>query len=423
MIWPLLITMSLALSWMLSPDALVLLGNSTGQGGVNILAGLIVGALLSIWCISFIHHPSLRKSGTTPTEQLIETLGTRLAGTLIAASRVALVIFLPTGMLVTAGFTFNETFLHWFPNFGFSFLLLGILLTLHLLGEKFVQSAQLIFTGTAAISLLALSLVGITSQTDQAFTSFSLDFSSTARIVLIAPLLFLGYDHILQDTVHSKKLYWCAITAGFALLSLWALASLLHVAPIKLSSSTVPYILSAREIMGQPGRILIGIAIIAGACGSVNWFFLLASSSLIQLTEAVSLQHLKINGWKKRIFPAIFTVTISVCMATGLAGDDNLEVYIYGALLLWLVSTGASCYAAARQLRMHITTSVRHGYLLSAIFPLCAISLAATHNQSGQVFTFCFFSLVISAIFFTLFLWLTRKIFASSPLDNKGDVS
>ncbi len=122
------------------------------------------------------------------------------------------------------------------------------------------------FIGAAATSLLILSVTGITSHTDQSFTILSPDFLSNAKLFLISLLLFLGYEQILVDTERDKQQFWWAIAIGFVFLSLWALASLSHVSRVELSSSTVPYILSAREIMGQPGRTLIGIVIIAGSC-------------------------------------------------------------------------------------------------------------------------------------------------------------
>lgn len=414
MIWSLLITVSLALSWTLSPDALVLIGNSAGQNGLNFFAALLGGVFVSIWGIAVLHHSSFGISQTTQTIRIIETIGSKPAVTLVIASRVPIVILLPTGMLVTAGFTFNETFLYWFPNFGFSFLLLGVVLSIHLIGERCARSVQPLFIGAAVISLLTLSLFGLSSPETQTLKVASNSFTSTITGFSIAPLLFLGYDHITPATSGEKKhFYWIAVVSGFVLVSLWALASLFHVNPAILSSSTVPYIISAREIMGQPGRILIGITIIAGACGAVNGFFLLANSSLIQLTEEICSQKIQMTGWTKRIYPAIFTLAISVCMATGLAGSEDLEVYIYGALILWLVSLGAHCYAATRALQAHAAASVWHGYLLSTIFPLCALSLAVAHNNSGQIFSFCFLILAISALFSILLDYFFRKIRAS----------
>ncbi|NIN66172.1 MAG: hypothetical protein GTO63_16055, partial [Anaerolineae bacterium] len=64
-------------------------------------------------------------------------------------ARVAFTICAATGILVVAGYVFNEVFVYWFPNLGFSFLLLGFLLVLNLLGRTISLVAQVIFIAVA----------------------------------------------------------------------------------------------------------------------------------------------------------------------------------------------------------------------------------------------------------------------------------
>jgi hypothetical protein len=50
-----------------------------------------------------------------------------------------------TGILATAGYVCNEMFLYWFPNLGFSFCLLGLLLVINRIGHRFSETAQIGF--------------------------------------------------------------------------------------------------------------------------------------------------------------------------------------------------------------------------------------------------------------------------------------
>lgn len=155
-----------AVGIMISSDTLVLLGNFFGKTGnigfVLIIFGAIIYlALLSQYKQLFIFSP-------VPTSE-IEILKSAM-GTLPALFpffvRIIAVIFLSTGLLVSSGFVFNEVFLYWFPNFGFSFILLGVLLSLQFLPNKGVRYLQLGFVGIPVFGLLILIVAGII-QTDQ----------------------------------------------------------------------------------------------------------------------------------------------------------------------------------------------------------------------------------------------------------------
>lgn len=50
----------LTLYWMLSPDALVILGNNIGRSGMIFFVALTIGAILSLLTITLIHDPAVR---------------------------------------------------------------------------------------------------------------------------------------------------------------------------------------------------------------------------------------------------------------------------------------------------------------------------------------------------------------------------
>ncbi len=112
----------------------------------------------------------------------------------------------------TAGFTFNETFVHWFPNFGFSFLLLASILVLHLIGEKMAAAIQPVFIGTTFVCLLLLSIYGAGGGTEIQTISAEPPFLSIIPLTAATLVLFLGYDPVNgQATMQNRPHYWGAV--------------------------------------------------------------------------------------------------------------------------------------------------------------------------------------------------------------------
>ncbi len=401
-----LITVCLALGWMLSPDSLVLQGNGAGQGTIFFLPALALGGIISAACIYLLHHPGLNtasdKGYFPPT-------------TLVIASRLSLVLLLPTGMLVTAGFTFNETFVHWFPNFGFSFLLLSSILMLHLIGEKIAAAIQPVFIGTTFVCLILLSIYGTGGSLEIQTVSAESPFLSIVPLTATTLVLFLGYDPVNgQATIQNRPHYWGAVAAGCFLFTFWALASLGNVNSAKLAHSTIPYSVTAREILGQHGRIIIGIAIISGTLGCVNGLFILANRSLVPLIEIFFLRFPSGKILKNRIYPLFFSVLIGTFMAIGMAGSDDLEIYIRGALMLWLLTVGVHCLTATRILQVRGKAITRFGYTLGIALISSTFYLIYSHPKNIKVLGFCCFALAASSIISKGLLQLNKPI-----LNNK----
>ncbi len=395
-----LITVSLALAWMFSPDALVLQGNGAGLGVSLFLPALAVGGIISSACIFLLHHPKLSECSDKrfpPT-------------TFIIASRLSLVLFLPTGMLVTAGFTFNETFVYWFPNFGFSFLLLAFVLTLHLISEKIAAAVQPLLIGTTLICLLLLSIFGILGR-EVDITPAEPAFPLSVHLSIASLVIFLGYDSVNNGTtIHRRMIYWGAIGAGYLLLTLWAIASMSNVNPANLVESTVPYVIVANKLLGEPGRIIMGIIIISGTLGCVNALFIQANRSMIPLTERFFLRFSAGTVLKTRIYPCIFSVLIGSFMAAGMAGSSNLEIYIRGALMLWLLSIGIHCLTAARILRVLGKTMAGFGYVLSMSIIFSTVYLILSHPKNIRVLGFCCLVLAASFVISRCLLYFNRQM-------------
>lgn len=416
-----LIPVSIALCWMLSPDALVLIGNSFGRGGMVYLVPLGVGLGVSIMAVNLLHHPALSTVDTRFSSLAASVKAGLLATSL--AGYLSLVLFLPAGMLVTAGYTFNETFVYWFPNFAFSFLLLGAVLLLHLAGEHVVLLLQPIFIGVTMTCLVLLCLAGLAVHREGGVTPLQPQNLSTLSLpLLLSPfLLFLGYERQnFSAGTDCRPHYRAALIAFFIIAALWGLVSVNHAGLDRLAGSTVPHMLSAREILGQPGRIIMGIGIISGTCGVVNGLFFLSQRRFVQFRNLLFPPSSGCRRWPR--YPQLaFSLLIATFMATGLAGSEKLETLIYGALLLWLLNLGMQCITAAALVRHAAGGSPRRKYITGGIFPLAALALATTHPDADLLFRFCFFSLAAGATASCGFLWLSSRACHRTQPYNKGD--
>ena len=211
--------------------------------------------------------------------------------------------------------------------------------------------------------------------------------------------------------------------AGFILLAFWGFVSLKYVPQSSLAGSTIPYSISAREIFGQPGRVIISIAVISGTCGLVNGLFLLAGRSLRHMADSISPLSSSRAAYSWSVSSVIFSLCIGSFMAAGLAGSDKLEILIYGALLLWLLMVGTHCFAAASKLHIQQKTSAWYRYLPVVVFPLAALWLACSSEHAAALVVFSFLTLGVSAACSAGWLWYEGKKPNKTIQDSQGDIS
>ncbi|MCP3888548.1 MAG: APC family permease [Desulfobulbaceae bacterium] len=407
MVWKYLTIASLTFCWMFSPDALVLLGNSAGKGGWSFILFLLLAFSVSGWAIHILQ--STYRTGVSPKNyQSISSstgMNTVVTLSLTLAYCLTLALFIPTGTLVTAGFTFNETFVYWFPNFGFSFLLLGVILLVHLWSVRLPLMLQVIFVGITLISLLVLSTIGLLSPQNSGSIPFSPSTDSATAMETLhigftlfsgSMLLLLGYDQTINTSLKFKERL-LILTAGGLVLTLWGTASLLHIPHGKLCNSTIPYIIGAREIFGQPGRIIIGIAIISGTCGVVNGLFIFSNNCIQHLATSQSLPPAMSPILRQRAHALLLALLIGLFMASGLAGEEHLETYIYGALLLWLLHTGYRLSTSAKVNYEKSKTPLIYCFFAPTLFFLTFFFSVASYNDFKTLSRFLILALASSA--------------------------
>lgn len=402
-----LLAVSFSMGWMLSPDVQVRLGNGIGQNRTLFLAALAASAVLSALVVSVIRHPKLAVEGRhTQTGLLVQGLGKVPATSLILSTRLSCLFLPSTGLLVAAGFAFNEIFVYSFPNFGFAFVLLTLITALQIAGERIAGYVQIFFTAIMLGSMALLCLAGISGPISANPVSADVGFSISAHSMIGSLLLFLGYDYVLSrkglhDTgpSHLPALIpaVAALFTGLLLFLFWSMLMFQYVATDTLSDSTIPHLVTARAIWGNTGRYLIGIAIISGVCASVNALFSLTLNNIAELARRHLLPGHPAGELKRTRFALVFALIIGALMLGGLAGYQILEIYIQTALLLWLLMVGAECIAAGRMLHKLHSDKAWRGFGLGAGLLLAAVYLIFSDIHSFTVVRFTLVAFLVTA--------------------------
>lgn len=391
---------ALSLCWTMSPDGLLLLGNIAGHGGLWSLLLFIAAVAL--------HLPSY--GSYAPSQSRLPRIVQVGLITLTLSCYLGLALFIPTGTLVTAGFTFNETFVYWFPNFGFAFLLLGLVLLCHLIGDNIPKYLQVISAILVLICVFSLALVGIfTADTQQLFAKETTLSSNMFSLFPLTLLLFLG-GQFQSDNGNTRRspsyISWLPLVIALGFATLWSCASLLHVPQSKLAGSTIPYIIGAREILGQPGRIIMGVAIIAGAVGVLNGLLLLFQQNIHKLSLQFELKLGK-QAMINRILSILVCSGVAYFMASGLAGYEKLEIYIYNVLSLWLLLTSLMTFLHCR--KQPTSNRIQRTGMVAAII-LLAASIYLLFTGDAPDLSLQFLSYLLSGSFAVsiIWFWLSR---------------
>lgn len=394
------------MSLMLSPHTLSLLGNLAGKTGVLLPVGL--AAALGVSIVNAATLDRVGGGGTAPYSEAagyrkafgaIPTIVMALSGRAITAATAA------TVFLVTSGFVFNEVFAYWFPNFGFAFGLLGAILLIHLLGPRVAEVLHILFVGVAVIGLALLVGVGLAAPTPGIDDSSAALVSLQVRPTVSILLLFMGFDlgalcQRWPATTTRRHLIAAIIGLSVAaiLFSLWGMVAIKFVTLERLADTTIAHILIAKKVWGQTGRYLIGIVVIAGTCAAVNGLFMGVSQTIRDLVH-----------W--RLLPAFggimirpagtavaLSLVIASMMAIGLAGTDEIDVYLQGGLLLWMLNYVAMHVAAFGRSGPNRMTRYAMPTLGAAVMSLSALVLFITNPERSVLLKFTGASVLVTAI-------------------------
>lgn len=343
----------LSIAWlmglMLAPHSLALLGNLAGENGLLLWVWLAVGA--GIFIVNSTSYRKLAVYGIGPaieTESYRRAFGAMLAIVIPLSGRIITALMAATGLLVTSGFVFNEVFVYWFPNFAFAFLLLGSLLAIQLLGRRTAEKFQILFTGTAFVGLLLLTLIGLFgSPTTDPGNGEPLP-AVTLRSVLSVLFLFVGFELLYlnrnrQDSSEASSGGFRDALIGIlgisVLFGLWVFVSLNYVQAQRLADTTIAHTLVARGVFGQSGRVVIGIVAIAGTCSAVNALFMAASQMVRQMASRGLLPTAGGLLEKRSVGAAMgLGIVTALMMAGGMAGTEAIDIYLRAGLVFWMLN-------------------------------------------------------------------------------------
>ena len=157
-------------------------------------------------------------------------------------------------------------------------------------------------------------------------------------------MLFVGFDLTDSNRYRESRSFsrvpfrmaTVLVLSGLSFL-LWGIVSLLHVPASDLVETTVAHIVAARNILGDPGARIMGVAVLAGAGAAVNALFFSIPRLLAGLPGSKNNSDSTSQVKNPRaIFLILLGGVIALALALGLAGEPELEVALKAALLLWL---------------------------------------------------------------------------------------
>ena len=106
-----LYSIAIPLDVMLSPETLVLPGNSAGYSGLFFFLSVATAAVVCCMCAYSIFYPGRQVEEGNELLQLAKVVGRFPAAALVISARLSVTLLVATSVLVTAGFAFNEIFL------------------------------------------------------------------------------------------------------------------------------------------------------------------------------------------------------------------------------------------------------------------------------------------------------------------------
>ena len=342
--------LAFALGVMLSPDTLILLGNTLGREGYAALSGLLIASglhVLTAWTYGRLGlHPT---ASAGESRFLADAYGPLMATVLPLCARVVYTVAAATGILAIAGYAFNEVFVYWFPNLGLSFCLLGMVVGLSLAGPRVATLAQLSYVILALGGLLCLSAMGLFGcrPVPSGFEVTAASSFVTVRSLLAGLVLFVGFELALFTTPSTAgtpsppgRLMALSLVLAALVFSGWGIASIRCVASTRLAESTVPHMVTARAIGGDRGRAVMGVVVLAGTCATVHTILRAGSHMLAGMAT-----HGLLPAWLgwRQARPALLVLAAgpAVMLAMGMAGEPETEVYTRAGVLFWLLHYAA----------------------------------------------------------------------------------
>ncbi len=347
-------TIPLSLTILVSPEVEVLLGNGMGMVGWFFPLSLVFVAALHL--LTLHAYDDIYGGRYGPGNEhvfLTTTFGHWLPLVTSLSSRAVFMVCGATISLVTAGFVFNEVFVHWFPNFAFAFLLLALVVALQLAGRRWALRIQCFLVFFIMILVAIMAAAGF-SEFSGSSPVGEMPFQGRGLLLPLVMVVgvefaYVGYDGMKDGLPRVAPIAKILMGVVFFFI-LWGIVMPLFVDPARLAQSFNPQMIVARQVLGQPGRLIMGAALIAGAAALVNGLLLVLHSQLAELLPVSwTAGHPGQKKWLSALGVVALATAPAVMMATGMAGEEMIDVYARVALVFWLLHYSLIHFAVVRR--------------------------------------------------------------------------
>jgi hypothetical protein len=394
-----IVFLSVSMGFMLSPQSLIVSGNAAGSMGPAFLIPFCGAAALFL-ANSVTYEGVFFDRGAGPGEAslLWNAFGRVPATALLLCSRGVVAVSISTLILARAGYVFNEIFVYWFPNLGFSFALLAMILAVNLTSARLTGALHVLAGGIILAGLGTMIIIGFSGcgNAPPPAAGGAVAKEGILRGLFLPFTVLIGFELaglIFRGKEMSgawRKTTWGALIAVVVSLGLWGLVSTMYVSAELLSASTVPYSLAAWAIWGQLGRTILGLVVLAGCWLSVSVLLRSTAGMMARLAEKSMLPALfQRSGRTTWMSLSVLALAVGLLMALGLAGETITEICAQGGIYFWLITYAGVNLAVFRVLRKQEST--QNGYLsfvLSLVFSAVAVILIVTDPRSADVVRF-----------------------------------
>ncbi len=346
--------LAVAVGLVVASSTLVSLGQGFGLAG----SGFVI-AMIGAWLLMLVTAMSYGELGT-----MLPRAGGISTYTLVAMGPLPAIVATFCGYLVVnvlagpvelyvSGLTFTDTLAGWCPPMAFSIALLIVLTILNLVGVDIFAKAQLALTVFMMGSMLLMGLMGLAEMGSTAPNiagpeSFNPMGWGVFALVALGIWLFIGIEFVTpmaEETINpGRNIPWSMFIGLIIILVIkmvFGFASIKFVPLDKLAESATPHVDAARAMLGEPGAIWIGLIGITATASSVNT--LLAAVPRLFYGMAHSGELPAIFKWVHPRFATPwwgiigFAIAMFVVLVSGLAGTEQVLVYLLAAAWTWML--------------------------------------------------------------------------------------
>lgn len=134
----------------------------------------------------------------------------------------------------------------------------------------------------------------------------------------------------------------------------------------------------------------MGVVVISGTCAAVTSLMLLCRYMLMKIINATgNPAKTTLNNTAQRwTLPPLLALGSAILMATGLAGDELLEVLLRGALILWLLYFFCICLAALTWIWKQSNSLPLPAGICTLTLLICMLTLIITNPHTIEICIF-----------------------------------